>query len=184
MAIRAVGANGRTWFCIGINPEPWAVGPLQVGRRNGAVFPTMGRHAGLAAYQEAIREELGDGFKPLEGRQQVRFYFWRNQPTYTTESGRQHQKHVADATNMQKALEDALQGVLFVNDRDTWDIRSIIVDQGPGVIGKVLFSIEPLPPGRSNALMVPPECLSIIQQVDAELTTKVVEDNSWPPNRP
>jgi Holliday junction resolvase RusA-like endonuclease len=179
VAVRAVSdSNGTTWFCIGINPEPWAVGPLQVGRRGGKVFPTMGRHAGLAAYQEAIREELGDGFEPLDGKQRVRFYFWRNQPTYTTAGGRAVHKNFADVTNMQKALEDALQGILFVNDRDTWDIRSVIVDQGPDVIGKVLFSVEPLQPYG-----IPQECLALVKEVDDSLTTKVVEDNSWPPSR-
>lgn len=183
MAVRTVrDGNGVNWFCIGINPEPWAVGPLQVGRRNGKVFPTMGRNAGLAAYQEAIREELGDDFIPIKGKQIVRFYFWRNQPTYLTEAGRMHQKHVADVTNMQKALEDALQGVIFDNDRDTWDIRSVIVDQGPDVIGKVLFSVEPL---GAWSLTIPSECFKIITEIDGELTRKtIVQDNSWPPRSP
>jgi Holliday junction resolvase RusA-like endonuclease len=139
----------------------------------------MGQNAQLAAYQEAIREELGRGFEPLSGRQVVRFYFWRNQASYVTSSGRSHTKHEADVTNMQKALEDALQGVLFVNDRDTWDIRSVIVDQGPDVLGKVLFSIEPL--DERTPLAIPLECQKIINDTDYELEHPKLSDNEWPP---
>lgn len=181
MACRTMSdSEGRTWFCIGVNPEPWGVGPLGVGRRGGKVFPTMGQNAQLAAYQEAIREELGDGIVPIEGKQVVRFYFWRNQATYVTTTGLQHTKHIADATNMQKALEDALQGILFENDRDTWDIRSVIVDQGPEVIGKVLFSVEPL--DERTPLAIPNECFLIITQIDNDLTKRFnFTDNDWPP---
>lgn len=138
----------------------------------------MGKNAQLAAYQEAIREELGDGFEPLEGKQVVRFYFWRNQASYVTSSGRSHTKHEADVTNMQKALEDALQGVLFVNDRDTWDIRSVIVDQGPDVIGKVLFSIKPL---EAWSLDLPQEVSEMVTATDLDITAPQYSDNSWPP---
>lgn len=177
MGVRvAVDDEGATWFCVGINPEPWAVGPLSVGRRRGGLFPIMGQNAQLAAYQEAVREELGDGYEPLKGRYKIRFYFWRNQADYKTSSGKSHRKHIADATNMQKALEDALQGVLFENDRDTWDIRSVIVDQGPDVIGKILFSVEPL-----GELDIPPVCFMIIDKVDEDISKSQVSDNSWPP---
>jgi hypothetical protein len=180
MGVRSVAdSEGRTWFCIGINPEPWAVGPLSVGRRKGGLYPIMGRNAGLAAYQEAIREEMGDNFELLEGRQVVRFYFWRNQDSYISSGKRLVHKNVADVTNMQKALEDALQGILFENDRDTWDIRSVIVDQGPDVLGKVLFSVEPL--DERSPLAIPDECFKIITQVDSDLTSPTLTDNSWPP---
>jgi len=181
MGARSVSdSEGRTWFCLGINPEPWAVGPLSVGRRNGGLFPIIGQNAQLHAYQEAIREEMGDGFELLEGRQAVRFYFWRNQVAYLTGGKRLVTKNVADVTNMQKALEDALQGVLFENDRDTWDIRSVIVDQGPDVIGKVLFSVESIH-REPYSLNIPNECFKIITQVDSDLTNPQPSSNEWPP---
>jgi len=144
------------------------------------MFPIMGQNQQLAAYQEAIREEMEGAYRePLTGRQAVRFYFWRNQASYVTVSGRKHTKHEADATNMQKALEDALQGVLFDNDRDTWDIRSVIVEQGPEVFGKVLFSVEPIPLGVGMDL--PMEVLEIVQKTDVELFAPLSLNNDWPP---
>jgi len=171
--------HGPDWFCLPINPEPWAIGPVSVGRRNGGLFPIVGQNAGLAAYQAAIREEMGDGHELLTGRQRIRFYFWRNQVSYMSAGKRVVQKHVADVTNMQKGLEDALQGVLFENDRDTWDIRSVIVEQGPDVLGKVLFSVEPIPHNMPTGF--PPECLHLIKQVDQELTYPSLSSNDWPP---
>lgn len=179
MGVRStVDSNGITWFCIGINPEQWQVGPLSVGRRNGKLFPIAGRDQQLAAYQEAIREEMGDGFEPLTGKQRIRFYFWRTTEGYSTASGRSHRRHQADATNLQKALEDALQGILYENDRDTWDIRSVIVDQGPDVIGKVLFSVEPLRAWTSD---IPQECIKLITETDLDIMAPQYSDNSWPP---
>lgn len=137
--------SGDIWYGVKINPEPWAIGSLSVGRKNGKVFPSIGPNAQLVSFQEAIREEF-EGVTPDRfsdnKRMKVTFYFWRDLSAYKTPSGRTHRKHVADATNMQKALEDALQGILYHNDRTNLDIRSVVVKQGYGVKGKILIHLE------------------------------------------
>ena len=140
--MESVEANGVRWFALAVNPEPWTVGPLNVGRKNGGLYPYMGAAQQLVAFQEAIREEFGEGHQKIVGDVTIRFYFWRQQSTYETTSGRKHRKHTTDATNMQKALEDALQGILYENDRDVKDIRSVVVEQGPDVTPKILISVE------------------------------------------
>lgn len=135
--------NDFHWFVLNVNPEPWAVGPLSIGRRGGKMFATMGRNQQLWTYQQAVKEEIGESPSVwIEGPVQMVFYFWRRRDEYSTHQARTHRKHEADATNMQKALEDALQGVLFKNDKDTNDIRSVIVEQGPDVQPKVVVAIK------------------------------------------
>ena len=133
------------WYRFSVNPEPWAVGPLGVGRRGGRLYPYMGRNEQLYAFQEAVREEFGEP-DLMEGHLKLTFYFWRELQPYRTEKTRLARKHEADATNMQKALEDALQGYLYGNDRDNRDIRSIIMAQpakSSGIIVKAeLFSTD------------------------------------------
>jgi Holliday junction resolvase RusA-like endonuclease len=131
------------WFVIDVNPEPWAIGDLSVGRRNGKVFPMVGRNNQLHDYKEAIKEALGEHHELIEGKVQLKFYFWRNRPPYRTPQGRTARKHEADVTNMQKATEDALQGILFKNDKDTNDVHSVLVEQGPEVNGRVVIGIRP-----------------------------------------
>ena len=55
----------------------------------------------------------------------LQFYFWRELDT--------PQSKKADATNLQKSTEDALHELLFVNDRQVQDVRSIICEQDVGV---------------------------------------------------
>ena len=122
---------------LDVNPKPWAVGPLALGRRGGKMFPKMERNASVFAFKEAVREEV-EGLRvdmlPEGSRYILEFYFWRRLESYIGESGRKATAHVADATNLQKSTEDALQGLLFANDRDVQVVKSTIVEQGPDVI--------------------------------------------------
>ena len=123
------------YFVLKVNPEPWAIGEVSRTKSGARISP----NPNLAAFQNAVREEL-DECEPLPDTfRKLTFYFWRQQARYIDAGDRVRQRNQADATNMQKALEDALQGVLFENDRDVRDIRSVIVDQGahvkePGII--------------------------------------------------
>jgi Holliday junction resolvase RusA-like endonuclease len=161
---------------LDVNPEPWAVGPLALGRRNGKMFPKMERNASLHAFKEAVREELEGHIQMLpEGTYQLEFYFWRRLDSYIGESGRKANAHVADATNMQKALEDALQGLVFGNDRDVKRIYSEIVEQGPDVVPGIAVSAmtyEPreLPPYVRHAR----EAWLLMDRTQGS-------DNTWPP---
>lgn len=133
------------WHVLHLNPEPWTIGPLSVGRNGGKVFPRVGRHEGLYAYQQAVKEQISqDMFDPYPPGTPLKlsFFFWRQQATYVTPQARTHRKHEADVTNLQKALEDALQGVLYHNDKDVKDIRSVMIEQGPDVLPRICILIE------------------------------------------
>lgn len=167
--------NGWHWFVLDVNPEPWAIGPLSVGRaKGGKMFPTVGRNAQLWYYKEALKSDLGDPGIFFEGKVELKLYFWRRRDEYSTPQSRTHRKHEADLTNLQKATEDALQGVLFKNDKDVCTIFSDMVEQGPDAQGRVVIAIR-----RSSSPNVmeelPPE---VISELDA-LDDAVPDTNYW-----
>jgi Holliday junction resolvase RusA-like endonuclease len=119
------------YYVLGINPDPWAIGPLGVGKKGGKFFPYVGRNQQLHAFKEAVKEELiaQEAMMLMPGKYQLEFHFWRRLDSNSSGS----KKNTADATNMQKACEDALQGVLIDNDRDVVKIGSTIVEQSSTV---------------------------------------------------
>lgn len=130
------------WYILEINPEPWAVGPIGYARRNGKMSAYMGRNAQLDTYKETVKEAILDlSPKMIDGKISLRFFFWRVQAEYQTSQARTHRKHEADVTNLQKATEDALQGILYKNDKDVVDIHSTMVDQSPTAPGRVVVGI-------------------------------------------
>lgn len=134
------------WFVLPVNPEPWALGPVGVARKGGHLRGYVGRNEQLAnfksAVQEALKHQLSPDYLLITGRVRLQFFFWRNIAAYTTPQARTARKHEADVTNLQKATEDALQGLLFKNDKDTNDVRSVLFDQGPDVTGMIVVAIE------------------------------------------
>jgi Holliday junction resolvase RusA-like endonuclease len=174
--VRSLGSDNERWYALNINPEPWAVGPLDLIRRKGKIAPTMGRNQQLAAYQQAIKDELAHkyaevGAAPFPPPYTLDFYFWRN-----TERA-----NYADATNLQKATEDALQGILIKNDRDVICVRSSIQSQGSESIGAVVFGVQ-WNVGRFGLQMPmtgPPD--EILSEVASFHLITHVSDNSWPP---
>ena len=167
------------WYVLRVNPEPWAVGSLGLGRKQGKIYPYIGQNAQLAAYQAAIREELGPQ-ELIEGNVELNLYFWRNLATYETQSGRDHRKHHADATNMQKATEDALQGVLFDNDKYVVDVHSVVVDQGPDVKGKIVINCLKALPHLQSYIMghLPYAVQTEVRRIDNEIEP-AISDLSW-----
>lgn len=165
------------WYYFRINPEPWAVGPLDIGRRSGKVYATMGQNKQLAAYQEAVRDELAlQDPEMISGRVTMRLYFWRNRAEYTTPNQRQHRKHEADLTNLVKAFEDACQGVLFENDRDVVHTDAYLIDQGTEVEGKILLCIGEAVTPAEYVKPIPEHIWKTLHLPPAQ-----VQDNSWPP---
>lgn len=159
--------TGTYWYHLHVNPEPWAVGNAAVGRRNGKTFARISPHAGLKAYQEAVREELDDVTKLPDGQYRLTFFLWRQQAQYIDIGDKRRQRNQADATNMQKALEDALQGVLFDNDREVQDIRTRIVSQGSHIEPLIVIKAEML------EILDPAEIPDIIwDQVESSRTVK------------
>lgn len=114
------------WFST-LNPEPWTSPSVSVGRKNGKPFPRVYKNAKLRNYQEAVKEELEAALqleRPVVEPIALRFLFSRD-----TTGGQP-----VDATNLQKSLEDALQGILFKNDSQVIQVSSSIVNQGRGVL--------------------------------------------------
>ncbi len=131
-----------------INPEPWAVGPLDIiyrghgaGRKH---FPVVGPNTKLKFYQDAIRSEMETLYPEAEmltGLVEVEFHFWRSSA----------HGQPADATNLQKATEDALQGILFENDRDNRWATGHVVEQTPDTRPALVIHVAPYDPPDMTA---------------------------------
>ena len=141
------------WFVLPLNPEPWKVGQPYV-IRSGGLRAAIGPNAELQAYQEAVREEiaailaLGDAEEsvllyPKGTKIKLTCYFWRQRAEYVTPQARTHRKHEIDATNALKAIEDAFQKLIYNNDKDNLEVRSVMVTQDVAVDKpKIVVHIE------------------------------------------
>jgi Holliday junction resolvase RusA-like endonuclease len=132
--------SNSVFYLLPINPEPWAMGPVGAGRRGGKIAPYVGRNQQLHAFKEAVKAELEGAQKLPPAEYELHFWFWRNIAQYETTKGRKASRNVADVTNMQKATEDALQGILIDNDRNVKHISSTLMAEGPDVDGKIILS--------------------------------------------
>ena len=135
-----------SWYIIeGINPEPWAASEASIGRKNGKAFPHFHKPESLRMYQDAVKEEFvsqNPQAVKVAGDIEIVFYFWRELPSITLHGQRDRRSAYADATNLQKALEDALQGILYDNDRDIVSVRSVIVEQTQETEPAILIAIS------------------------------------------
>jgi Holliday junction resolvase RusA-like endonuclease len=100
----------------------------------------------LKSYQLAVRESVEKSledsrFELIDPPYKLTFWLWRKLEQADV-NGRKHRDHQSDATNMQKALEDALQNLLIGNDRDVDDIRTVVMDQGPDTIPGIVIQLE------------------------------------------
>lgn len=126
--------SGSTYTVWDINPQPWT--PTRVPKRGSSV-----KDGKLADYQEAVREAVENALtdhEPYTGNLTVKFYFWRS-----TAHGNQ-----ADATNLQKATEDALQYVLYGNDRANRHVCSEIIEQNVDERPCIIIVVEPYKPSK------------------------------------
>lgn len=164
----------QTWYVLGVNPRPWAVGPLSVARKGG-VYATMGRNQELHAYEAALASTLlmeypylreyidakmlkkfpglarylaGDPAKAKDrslwagAEVSMTFHFWQKLETAEVD-GKKITDKVADLTNMVKAAEDAMQGLLLNNDMQVREQRNVIYQRDADVPeGIVVVSIE------------------------------------------
>lgn len=160
------------WFVLDVNPEPWAIGPISVGRKGGKMFPMVSRNEQLWNYKQAIKEAIGDTHIWIEGDVELIMFFWRDRAEYVTPQARTHRKHQADLTNMFKATEDALQGVLFKNDKDVQMYHAEIVEQGPNVHGRVVIGVR-------EKFQTWLSTLPIDVQQEADGLSDVSFDNTW-----
>jgi Holliday junction resolvase RusA-like endonuclease len=142
--------NTPAWYILdGINPVPWTSPEASVGYRSGGHYVQMHKTESLRAFQEAVADlftEQNPGYEKWEGEFLLEFFLWRRLDEYEVEDGKKSRDHRADATNMQKALEDSLQKILYDNDRDCVDIHTRIMEQGPDVEPRILIHICPPKP--------------------------------------
>ena len=122
----------------GINPEPWRTPGIP---KRG--YPV--KDGKLQAYQDALADEIVEQNKVTmhDGFLVVEFYFWRNT---------QFNKP-ADATNCQKATEDALQGILYLNDKKNRRVTSEIIEQSTETEPLILIRVSNWEP----SVIRPPE---------------------------
>ena len=124
-----------TLLITDVNPTPWMAPDLAIGRGNGGkTYPMAYSPAAMRAYQDAIKESFDQAYPDHEAFPKgtpliVAFYFWRKLDTYKTKTGRNQTAKRADATNMTKSTEDALQGRLYVNDVDNVATVGFVVEQ-------------------------------------------------------
>lgn len=170
-------------FLFFTNPEPWRVPPMSPGRnkKTGKLIVVSGRDELVASYQEEIRDELfrQDSFM-MDPGYKIEFFFHRIKETINTGSGRRNTRSNADATNMQKAIEDALQGVVIDNDTDTVDIHSRIVPSGsmtsePFVFVRVTGEYKM----EETNLFTTYFNQDVITSALAERDSLVEDDNTW-----
>lgn len=150
------------WYLVPINPEPWQVGSAGVGRRGGKLVPYIGPSVQLREYQNAIREELRAQTPPkITGPVFLQFYFWRQSASYEGAT-RRAKRNRPDVTNMQKACEDAIQDILIGNDRDTVHVQSVLVEEGPNVMGKIVIGVAADTSPPRAVYDIPDEVLRLI----------------------
>lgn len=132
----------------GINPEPWEAPTASIGRKNGKHYVHMHKNDSVRSYQDGFRIaflQQNPDSQLFDGDVELNLYFWRQRDTETKAKS-------ADATNLQKATEDALQGLLFQNDRSVIKVASRIMEQEPETEPKVLIGIQYLLPPRDEIL--------------------------------
>lgn len=169
-------------FCIFTNPEPWRVPPMTPGRsKNGHLITKSGRDQMLFSYQEEVRESLlSQGAYVMDPGYKIDLYFYRIQETVNTGSGKKNKRSRADATNMQKAFEDALQGTVIHNDVDTVSIASRVIPAGtmgdePFVFVRVIGEYEFKPDQDMPAGFD----LGILESLKREQAQAIEDDNTW-----
>jgi hypothetical protein len=150
-----VSAPHAAFLITDMNPQPWALGAVSVGRKGGRVFPIVAPNPTLVSYQEALREDLlARGAALLEPPYALTLMFWRQVEQYRDKAGRIRTRGHADLSNLVKGTEDALQGVLIGNDRDVRKINSALVAQERGIRPVIILAVEslnevsPAPQGR------------------------------------
>lgn len=142
---------------VGINPEPWTSPSLGTKRAGGRIVPTSFKDENLRSYQMAVHELVEEALAeqgimtPVYGKGVelgARFSFWRQLDRYHVSEGRTRVRQQPDLTNLVKAFEDALQGLLYVNDRAIRESVGCLVDVGQDLEPAAMVEVHPLPAYR------------------------------------
>lgn len=141
----------KVLYITDINPEPWTVPTGSVGYKHTPSgrkpYVQMSKHPVLRDYQTALQENIDEAYPELEPfpkgmMLQITFLFWRRLDSYVNSGGRRSTRHHCDATNLQKATEDALEGRLYHNDADNVRVTSEIIAQGRDVEPAIAVIME------------------------------------------
>jgi hypothetical protein len=127
----------KTIMIEGVNPVPWKAADVSLGKKGGRLVARGTKPLILDQYQEQIQDEISENYpnlEPTSEESELWFWFWRS-----TANGQP-----ADATNLQKSLEDALQGMIFVNDRQIKKVHTTIMEQKPSTIPFIIISWAPV----------------------------------------
>lgn len=178
-------------YAFALQPEPWAMGNLSVGRNkaSGKIIPIVSANPTVAAYEQAIASELERfGAQLTLPLYSIRFTFSRQLISYTKLEGGTASRNQADVTNMQKATEDALQGVIIGNDRDVIRTESRMAgpqtaETEPWVLIEVRYACTgysyhetDLPKGISEQGLDAIQAMKKIKQEGDH-----IHDNTWEP---
>lgn len=144
-----------------INPEAWKMPDLSVGRAKGRVYAVASTNEVVRRYQEAItealEEALPEGYLPFPRTENIRLriVIMRTIEQYVTDKGRTMTRNRQDATNIQKATEDALQKILFENDIQCTFVSTEIIAQEKGVEPGIYIELSPhkVPGGWEHVFM-------------------------------
>lgn len=136
---------------IGINPEPWTAAQVGIVNRGGKPSAQAFPNEKVKVYQAAIADEV-DLWRETEPSYtlfdvaplHLTFYFWRS-----TAGGQP-----ADATNLQKSTEDALQGHLFKNDSQIAYVETRIMEQSPTVEPLIGIAIDAVLPALPSLRLI------------------------------
>lgn len=171
------------WFTLSVNPYPWKVPPFTPARSGKKIYVKAGRDQGLHSYKEAIKEQLiAQPHYIIEGPVDLSMWYYRNIPKYTTAQGRTARKHDADTTNLQKASEDALQGILFSNDKDVIRVTSHRVVQSEAQMGILVICAKPF---EEVTIDFPTEVQYEVDRINAnEPLPKLMNFNNKPEDIP
>lgn len=169
-------------YCLPVNPEPWAVGNAYVARGGGKAFAKVAPDKTLKTYQEAIRSELeARGAKLLEPPYAIEFYFWRQNAQYKSPKGRTMTRNTPDTTNMQKATEDAIQGVLIGNDRDVVAVKSHRVEASIEGAGQVVIVVHHLATAGLNLPVYVQDAIDTEKARETRQQRNAADSNTWSP---
>ena len=141
--VRRMGTLVTEFYLIdGVQPEPWEAPEGSVGRnRNGKLFVKMTTTPKQRGFQEDLKSAFNEAYPEVEmatGPVALSLYFWRDLPLAEHET-RNVRSHRADATNLQKSTEDALQKILYKNDNQVVHAESWIVRQEPDTPPAILI---------------------------------------------
>lgn len=137
-------ADGRLWYVLNLNPVPWTPGEVAyAGKEGGGRRTFMRPSKDLKTYQRAIADEMSKWVTiELPTDVDVLFVYVRSLDEIIRGGARNARVHQADATNMQKATEDALQGILFGNDNQNRVVKSVVYEQAPDLEPYVAIGIK------------------------------------------